>query len=50
VPGRPDFVEAAPTVPGDPRLRLPPTSPHRYDGEATAVSHLRTDKQRLVEH
>ena len=33
VPGRRDFVEAAPTLPGDPRLRLPPASPHRCDGE-----------------
>jgi hypothetical protein len=30
---RRDFVEAAPTLPGDPRFRLPPASPHRYDGE-----------------
>ena len=33
--GRPDFVEAAPTDPGDPQGRLPPASPHRYDGKAT---------------
>src|SRR5690606_24515495 len=31
VPNRPDFVAAAPTLPGDPRFRLPPTSPSRYD-------------------
>ncbi len=30
---RPDFVEAAPAVPGDPRVRLPPASPRRCDGE-----------------
>jgi hypothetical protein len=28
----------------------PPTSPHCYDSEATVVSHLRTDEQRLVAH
>jgi hypothetical protein len=33
VPDRRDFVEAAPTLPGDLRIRLPPASPHRYDGE-----------------
>ena len=27
------FVEAAPVLTGDPRLRLPPASPRRYDGE-----------------
>src|SRR3954453_6393036 len=32
---RPDFVEAAPTLPGDSRIRLPPTSSHRYDGGTT---------------
>jgi len=37
---RPDFVEAAPTLLGDPRLGLPPASPHRYDGREMAVSHL----------
>ncbi len=47
---RPDFVEAAPTLPGDPRVRLPPASPHRYDGKATKVSHLRSIRQRLVAH
>jgi hypothetical protein len=47
---RPDFVEAAPTFPGDPRVRLPPASPHRYDGEATKVSHLHPVRQRLVAH
>src|SRR5262249_49946175 len=31
---RRDFVEAAPTLPGDPRLRLPPASPPCYDSEA----------------
>jgi len=33
-----------------PEERLPPASPHRYDGEATKVSHLHPDKQRLVAH
>ncbi len=33
VPSRRDFVEAAPALPGDPRLRLPPASPRRYDDE-----------------
>jgi hypothetical protein len=33
VPDRRDFVEAAPAFPGDPRLRLPPASPRRCDGE-----------------
>ena len=48
--GRPDFVAAAPTLPGVPRIRLPPTSPHRYDARATKVSHLHSNKQRLVAH
>jgi len=30
---RRDFVEAAPAIPGDPRIRLPPASIRRYDGE-----------------
>src|SRR6266567_6580131 len=30
---RRDFVEAAPALPGDPRIRLPPASPHRHGGE-----------------
>jgi len=47
---RPDFVAAAPTLPGDPRIRLPPASPHRYDGKASKVSHLRPIRQRLVAH
>ena len=48
--GRPDFVAAAPTHPGVPRLRLPPTSPHRYDGKETKVFHLHSNNQRLVAH
>ena len=47
---RPDFVAAAPTLPGVPRFRLPPASPHRYDGEATKVSHLHPKQQRLMAH
>jgi hypothetical protein len=50
VPGRRDFVEAAPTLPADPRLRLPPASPRRYDGREIEVFHLHSDKQRLVAH
>src|ERR1019366_7749771 len=50
VPGRRDFVEAAPTLPTDPRLRLPPASPRRYDGEEMAVLHLHPKHQRLVAH
>ena len=34
VPNRPDFVAAAPTLPGVPRFRLPPASPSRCDGQA----------------
>src|SRR5207344_895984 len=45
-----DFVEAAPTLPGNSRLRLPPTSPHRYDGRAMAVFHLHPKQQRLTAH
>ena len=30
---RRDFVEAAPALPGDPRIRLPPASPRRRDGK-----------------
>ena len=48
--GRPDFVAAAPTLPGVPQIRLPPTSPHRYDARTTKVSHLHSNKQRLVAH
>jgi hypothetical protein len=40
VPGRRDFAEAAPTLPGDPQVRLPPASPRRCDGKAMAVLHL----------
>jgi hypothetical protein len=36
---RRDFVEAAPTLPGDPRIRLPPALFRRYDGEEMAVFH-----------
>ena len=48
--GRPDFVAAAPTFPGVPRLRLPPASPRRYDGKATKVSHPHPKQQRLTAH
>jgi hypothetical protein len=48
--GRPDFVAAAPTLPDVLRLRLPPASPHRYDGKATKVSHLHSNNQRLAAH
>ncbi len=48
--GRPDFVAAAPTLTDVLRLRLPPASPHRYDGEATKVSHLHSNNQRLAAH
>jgi len=37
---RSDFVAAAPTFPGDPRIRLPPASPDRYDGQETKAFHL----------
>jgi len=47
---RRDFVEAAPTLPADPRLRLPPASPHRHDGREIEVFHLHSDNQRLVAH
>jgi hypothetical protein len=47
---RPDFVAAAPTLPGVPQVRLPPASPDRYDGQATKVSHLHPNQQRLVAH
>ena len=36
---RRDFVEAAPTLPGDPRIGLPPALLRRYDGEEMAVFH-----------
>ena len=48
--GRPDFVAAAPALPGVPRVRLPPASPHRYDGRATKVSHPHPKHQRLMAH
>jgi len=39
VPARPAVVTAAPTLPGVPRIRLPPASPPRCDKTATKVSH-----------
>ena len=36
---RRDFVEATPTLPGDPRIRLPPALPCRYDGKEMVVFH-----------
>src|SRR5208282_1096834 len=33
VPGRHDFVEAAPALPGDPRIRLPPAPARCCDSE-----------------
>jgi hypothetical protein len=50
VPGRRDFVEAAPALPADPRIRLPPASPRRCDGREIEVFHPHSDKQRLVAH
>ncbi len=50
VPNRPDFVAAAPTLPGDPQFRLPPTSPSRYDDREMQVSHLHPKQQRVVAH
>ena len=47
---RPDFVEAAPTLTSDPRIRLPPASPRRYDDEARKGSHLLRQQQRLAAH
>jgi hypothetical protein len=38
--GRPDFVAAAPTLPGISRVRLPPASSDRHDGQTMKVSHL----------
>ena len=50
MPGRRDFVEAAPALTADPRLRLPPAAPDRCDGREIEVFHLHSDKQRLVAH
>jgi hypothetical protein len=47
---RPDFVAAAPTLPGVSRIRLPPASPARYDGPVTESFHLHSEQQRLVAH
>jgi hypothetical protein len=47
---RRDFVEAAPALPADPRIRLPPASPRRCDGKETKVFHLHSEQQRLVAH
>lgn len=47
---RPDFVEAVPNLPGNPRIRLPPATPSRYDSQDDGgLSPVRT-KQRLVAH
>jgi hypothetical protein len=42
VPTRPGVVRAAPTLPGDSRIRLPPASPDRCDDRESEVSHLRS--------
>jgi hypothetical protein len=47
---RPGFVEAAPALPGDPRLRLPPASPHRRDGKEMDGLSPHPKQQRLVAH
>jgi hypothetical protein len=39
---RPSVVRAAPTLPGISRIRLPPASPNRCDGQAAKVSHPRS--------
>lgn len=47
---RRDFVKAAPTLPGDPRIRLPSASPRRYDGrEMGSLTSIRK-QQHLVAH
>src|SRR5438105_578743 len=38
----PGVVRAAPTLPGVSRIRLPPASPGRCDGQEAKVSHLRS--------
>jgi hypothetical protein len=48
--GRRDFVEAAPAISTDPRIRLSSASPHRCDGKETKVFHRRSGQQRLVAH
>lgn len=48
--GRPDFVAAAPTLPGVSRLKLPPASPTCHDRSAAESFHLRSKQQRLVAH
>ena len=50
VPDRPDFVEAAPTFPSDPRKRLPPASPHPLRRQGDEGPPLNPAKQRLVAH
>lgn len=48
---RPDFVAAAPTLPGISQVRLPPASSDRHDGQTMKVSHLHPkNTQRLVAH
>lgn len=47
---RPDFVAAAPTLPGVSRIRLPPASPTCHDRPAVESSHLHSKLQRLVAH
>jgi hypothetical protein len=47
---RPDFVAAAPTLPGVSRIRLPPASPTCHDRPAVESSHLHSKQQRLVAH
>ena len=47
---RRDFVEAAPVLAGDPRLRLPPALPRRCGGREIEVFHLHPEHQRLVAH
>src|SRR6266508_3376018 len=50
VPTRPVVVGAAPTLPCDSRVGLPPASASRCDGSKAESFHLRTVKRRLVAH
>lgn len=45
-----DFVAAAPTLPGVPRIRLPPASPTCHDRPAAESSHPHSKQHHLVAH
>lgn len=50
LPGRRDYVEAAPTLPNNPWIGLPPASPPATTTKRGTVFHLHPQQQHLVAH